>query len=228
MKLTFRQIQDVKTALLIIPGNGSSIKVWNDWFKFVIENRPKASSGIFYDIPAFNNRQKAVAMLMYGARILPIEFEGTNCIEWCLGYSNKYTPKTRKFQYTQNVCGVLITELLHKEPQKVVCHKCSTKACINPLHAFWGTQSDNMLGVSNRNRKHQTKYHPLFLNDIRNNFDGIISIEDYAKEYDIEKEEMEGILKNDFDHDPNFLRFKSIDSARVFWNKRYLKRKEVE
>jgi hypothetical protein len=37
-------------------------------------------------------------------------------------------------------------------PDRVICHKCDRKGCINPDHLFQGTQSDNMKDARRKGR----------------------------------------------------------------------------
>lgn len=65
------------------------------------------------------------------------EWKNTPCIE-----STSVTQSRRE-----------LNRIMGKPPAPLMyCHHCDNTVCINPLHVFWGTNSDNMQDCSKKGR----------------------------------------------------------------------------
>ena len=56
---------------------------------------------------------------------------------------------------TKYISRLVLIYLYGDQPGKVVSHSCDNPACINPYHIEWASQSENIIDISYRGRRHQ-------------------------------------------------------------------------
>jgi HNH endonuclease len=85
-------------------------------------------------------------------------------------------------------------ELAYGPPLKglFICHTCDIRACVNPLHLFLGTASDNNWDRARKFRTGKIKLTPSWVREIRKLF-GAIPQKDIAKRYGVSDGVISGI-----------------------------------
>ena len=80
----------------------------------------------------------------------------------------------------------------------VVCHKCDTPSCVNPLHLFVGTQRDNVLDMWAKKRGHngeRTGSHKLTATEAKSIFESTEPQYVLARRYDIDPSTVSNIKR---------------------------------
>jgi hypothetical protein len=96
--------------------------------------------------------------------------EKTGCWLW-----NKYKNKVGYGQIVVDINRFISAHRFSYEQSKgsipidkVVCHSCDNRSCVNPAHLFLASQSENILDCVKKGRWHRTKLTPAQVIFIRN------------------------------------------------------------
>ncbi len=123
--------------------------------------------------------------------------ENTNdCWPWRGTLNNKGYPQCGfKIKGKRFALPYRIAYLLHykTDPESFnVCHKCDNPLCCNPNHLFLGTQQENMLDCSKKNRISYGENHPHSkltednVRFIRNNYSNVTKqLYDFASKFNV-------------------------------------------